>query len=314
MRINYPELFLKLTELFKKIKAKHDADGAGSVLNPFLTEQGINLGNDLIATNSAIAKNKLFEQAEKDAEDFTQDRNKLFDSVFDNMTDGFQFLKKLYRGNPAELGHWGATVNGNAIVYPPEFIKRAELFETYKAKHDSYPGDSSPLNPFLIVNEIDMDDDEADVAAAEGEHKSAKQTEKDAEDLREERDNFFDPVMKNVRGMGQYLKGLYVKHPKHLGQWGYTIDDSPRDPKWRTATINPADTRTLTGVKLGSQAENTGTIDLLLHKGKEVSSAPVNLPTEMRFTIKRGWGTMTVENIDPSQEGEIGYLGVTGLH
>lgn len=310
MRINYPELFLKLTELFKKIKAKHDADGAGSVLNPYLTEQSINLATDLTNTNSAIAKNKLFEQAEKDAEDHTQDRNKLFDPVFDNMTDGFQFLKKLYRGNPAELGHWGATVNKNAIVYPPEFLKRAELFETYKAKHDSYPGDSSPLNPFLSVNEIDLDDDETAAGDAITEHNDAKQTEKDAEDLREERDNLFDPVMKHVRGMGQYLKGLYVKHPKHLGQWGYTIDDSPRDPKFRTTTVPAADSVTLTGVKLNSQVENTGTVDLLLHKGDEVGESPVNLPPEMRFTIKRGFGTLTVENPDPASAGEIGWLTV----
>ncbi len=307
-RINYPELFLKLIELFKKIKAKHDADGAGSVLNPYLTEQGINLAADLVKVNSAKDKNKLFENAEKDAEDYTQDRNKLFDSVFDNMTGGFQFLKKLYRGNPAELGHWGATVNGNAIVYPPEFIKRVDLFTDYKAKHDTYPGDTSPLAPYLTVNDIDMDDDETDVATAEDEHKSAKQTEKDAEDLREERDNFFNPVMEHVRGMGQYLKGLYVKHSKHLGKWGYVIDDSPRDPKFRTVTINGGDTKIISQIKVGSQMENTGEAELQLYKGEDTTATPHNLAPEMRFTIKRGWGTTTVVNPDPATDGEIGYL------
>ena len=306
-RFNYPEDFLNQTELFKDIKKKHDADAAASVLIPYLVEQGIDLNGDETKTNNAIGKHKLFVQAEKDAEDLTQDRNKLFDPVFDNMSDGFQFLKKLYRGNPAELGHWGAVVNGNAIVYPPDFLNRVELFKDYKTKHDSFPGGSSPLEPFLSVNEIELDAEEEDMEEAETKHSGAKQTEKDAEDLREERDNFFDPVMVNVRGMGQYLKGLYVKHPKHVGNWGYVIDDSPRDPKFRTATINPASTRTLTGVKLNSQVENTGTIDLLLHKGAEVGTEAVNLAPEMRFTVVRGWGTMTVENPDPTQVGEVGY-------
>lgn len=312
-RFDYPEEFLKQVDLFKDVKIKHDADGPASVLNPYLAQQGINLVTDLTNANNAVAQNKLFENAAKDAEDDTQDRNDLFNPVFDNMVGGFQFLKKLYRGNPAELGHWGATVNGSAIVYPADFLKRIDLFTDYKAKHDSYPGDTSPLNPYLTVNTIEMDGDETDAAAALAKHKLAKQTEKDAEDYREERDNLFNPIMDHVRGMGQYLKGLYLKNPKHVGKWGYVVDDSPRDPKFRESTILPGVPKTIYAVKLNSQVENTGSVDLLLHKGKEVGTTPHNLPPEMRFTVKRGWGTMTVQNLDPSQEGKIGYItGNTG--
>jgi len=60
--------------------------------------------------------------------------------------------------------------------------------------------------------------------------------------------------------------------------------------------------------KQDSQVENTGTVDLLLHKGDEIGTEPVNLPPEMRFTVKRGFGTLTVENPDPASAGEIGWL------
>ena len=121
-------------------------------------------------------------------------------------------------------------------------------------------------------------------------------------------DNLFDPVMANVLLMGQFLKGLFVKNPKELGHWGYVVDESPRDPKFRESTITSGIPKTIYAVKLNSQVENTGTVPLLLHKGKEVGTEPVNLPPEMRFTVKRGWGTMTVQNEDPAQEGKIGYI------
>jgi hypothetical protein len=311
-RLNYPEEFIRQTALFKKIKAKHDADGGASVLIPFLAQQGIDLNDDNTATTAAIAKDTLFDKATLKAEDDTQDRNNLFNPVVANMKVIFQYLKKFYAKNPAELGLWGATMNGNAIVYPPEFEELVKLFRAMKAKHDSFGPGGSPLTAFLDQNEIEIASDDTKVNAAETKHDEAKQGEKDAEDLREDRDNLFDPVMANVLLMGQFLKGLFVKNPKELGHWGYVVDDSPRDPKFRESTITSGIPKTLTGVKLGSQVENTGTVPLLLHKGDEVGAEPVNLLPEMRFTVVRGWGTMTVENQDPAQEGKIGWLTVDG--
>lgn len=309
-RFNYPEEFVNQTALFKKMKAKHDADGGGSPLTPFLTQQGISLAADDAATDSATDTNLIFQELDRGAEDETQDRNKLFDPVMERLRGEIQFLKKFYKGNPAELGNWGVTVNGNKIVYPPEFLNLVQLFKDFKNKHDSFGPGTSPLSPYLTQHSINMASDLANVNSAKTKHDSAKQKELDAEDKREERDNLFDPVMEHVRAIGQYLKGLYDDHPKHVGLWGYVVDDSPRDPKFREVTIDPASFRTITNVKQDSQVENTGTVPLLLHKGDEVGTEPVNLPPEMRFTVVRGWGTMTVQNEDPSQEGKIGYLHV----
>lgn len=307
-RLNYPEEFVNQTALFKKMKAKHDADGGGSVLTPFLTQQGIDLNADDNATDSAIDTNLIFQDLERGAEDETQDRNNLFDPVMERLRGEIQFLKKFYKGNPAELGNWGVTVNGNKIVYPPEFLNLVQLFKDFKNKNDSFGPGASPLGPYLTQHNIDMADDLSDVNDAKTLHDSAKQKELDAEDKREERDNDFDPVMDNVRAIAQYLKGLYDDHAKHLGLWGYVVDESPRDPKFRTVTINGGDTKTITQIKVGSQLENTGTVPLELHKGDEVGPEPVNLPPEMRFTVKRGWGTTTVVNPDPATNGEIGYI------
>ncbi len=306
-RINYPEDFLKQCILFKEIKKRHDDDGADSVIIPFLTQKGIDLTADETATNEALAQHTLFEKTDKKGEDCTQDRDNLFHPVVKNMKHELQFLKKFYAGNVKELGNWGVQVDGNRIVYPPGFLKLAGLFKEVKKKHDKL-GDESPLIPFLTQNKIDVDADEQNTAKAEARHVLKEQAKMDAEKYSEARDKLFDPVMAKLRLIGAYLKSLYVSNPKHLGNWGYTVDDSPRNPRFRIAGIATGGSRTLTGVKLKSEVENTGATALLLHKGKTVSPDPVALPAGMKHTIERGWGTMTVENENPTEKGEIGWL------
>lgn len=307
-RVNYPEEFDRQVKLFKVMKAKHDADLPDSVLVPFLNRNNIDLGADATATNNAVTKDTLFNKKDRDAEKLTKRRDKLFNPVLSWMKKELQFLKKFYAGDSKELGDWGATVDDDRIVYPPEFEKLVQLFKDIKTQHESYgPGDS-PLGPFLTKHNIDLVAQLSDVEDAEDINDERNQFQKDAEDAREDRDNLFDPVMARVRLIAQYLKTLHVDNPRELGDWGYVIDDSPRDPKFRESTIAPGTTKIIRGIKLNSQVENTGTVTLLLHKGEEIGPEPFTLHPEMRFTIKRGFGILTVENADPSQEGKIGYI------
>lgn len=307
-RINYPEIFERLVKLFKKMKAKHDADLPDSPLVPFLTQNEIDLAADATATTQAEAKDELLNDLERDAEKLTARRNKLFNPILKWMKKELQFLKKFYAGDSKELGDWGATVDEDRIVYPPEFEKLAKLFKDIKAHHETFGPGTSPLGPFLTKHNINLAAQLSDVGDAEDIHDDRNQLQRDAEDAREDRDNLFNPVLKNLRLVGQYLKGLNVDNPQQLGDWGYNVDDSPRDPRFRESTILPGVPKTIYAVKLNSQVENTGTVDLLLHKGKEVGPEPIILQPEMRHTIQRGFGTLTIESADPTQEGKIGYI------
>ena len=269
-RINYPEEFLRLIKLFTNMKAKHDADGSASPLIPFLAKQEIDLAADETAINKAKAKDLKFDKKEREAEKLTRQRDKLFDPIFGWMKKELQFLKKFYVGNVKELGDWGATVDEKRIVYPPEFEELAQLFKDIKTQHESYaPVGDSPLQPFLVKHEIDLAAQLLKVTGAETKHDQRNQAQRDAEDMREDRDNFFNPVMGHVRIIGQYLKGLNVDNPQEVGDWGYEVDESPRDPKFRESIIAPGTTKIIKGIKLNSQVENTGESVLLLHKGKE---------------------------------------------
>ena len=123
----------------------------------------------------------------------------------------------------------------------------------------------------------------------------------------EKRDYLFDPVMNNIRSMGQYLKGLFVSNPKELGDWGYTVDDSPRAARKRSTTIAPDSIRLLKGIKRNCLLENTGTIDLRLHRGRKAGTEAVTLTPGNSHIITWGWGTLTVKNEDNTREGEVSY-------
>ncbi len=306
-RIKYPKDFLNQTELFKIIKAKHDEDPLTSPITPFLTQTGIDMDKDDTNTDKALENDTLYDKNDKKGEDYTQERNNLFRPVAKRLRDELQFLKKLYADNPKELGSWGAQVDDERIVYPTDFLLHTQLFKDVHTKHHSFPAGSSPLALFLVQNNIDIDADLVKTTKAEAKHNKKEQAKRDAEKYSELRDKLFKPVMAHVRMIAQYLKGLYVGNPKELGDWGYTVDDSPRNPRTRTVTIAAGSTRTIIAIKLLSEVKNSGKTELLLHKGRTAGTEPMVLPVAGKFTIRRGWGTLSVVNENQRENGKISY-------
>src|SRR5436190_8351361 len=98
-RINFPNTFAKLVKLFTDFKTKFTAEAGTSVTQPFLTEQSIDPTVDEARVTAAVTANTAFEKAEKDSEEFTEQRDDLFNPVFKDHTGCVQFLKKLFRGN-----------------------------------------------------------------------------------------------------------------------------------------------------------------------------------------------------------------------
>ena len=127
-RINFPNEFAAVVKLFGKVKSKDDADAASSVIKPYMTEQGIDLAADETAMTAAVAANDAFDEAAKDAEKLSEQRDNLFDVPWKDTEGCVQFLKKLFRNNVSKLGDWHITVDGRGrINYPSDFSARARL-------------------------------------------------------------------------------------------------------------------------------------------------------------------------------------------
>ena len=304
-RINFPKRFAEKTSLQVKVKAKHDADALTSVLIPYIAEQGIDMTVDATATTNAVTANTNFQAAEKLSEELSQKRDNLFDKVFTDHEGEVQFLKKLFRNNVSKLGEWGVTVdNRGRIHYPPDFVSRAAALPTFITKHNSFPVGTSPLKPYLDENGISLVTNKTNTTTASTAHNDFLTQDALKEQYVEQRDTLFAPVEAHIRGIGQFLIGLFHNAPKKAGQWGFVVDDSPQADKVRDGIIPAGQSKVLRNLDVGKNFLNKGAIALNLFPGASATGTPIVLPAGQSFAVIRGFGIMTVVNTSNSQNGE----------
>lgn len=303
-RINFPSVFDKVVTLFKKVFAKDTADGVSSVIKPFLTEQGIVLADDDTDVDDAVAAHISFLEKEKLMEEKSELRDDLFETPFKDHTGSVQFLKKLFRNNATKLGEWGVTVDARGrVVYAADFMGKANEVITFINKHFSFAPGTSPLQPFLDENDIDLAANKLKVVQAKTAHGDFTTAEADKEELREQRDTLMAPVEEHLHGIGQYLVGLFHKTPKKAGQWGFVVDNSPQASKTREGVVPAASSKVLKSVNVGKDFVNTGSKPLNIFSGTSAAGTPIVLPAGKVFTVVRGYGTMTVVNPDNDSDG-----------
>jgi hypothetical protein len=86
-------------------------------------------------------------------------------------------------------------------------------------------GATSPLKP------LDWDTQAENVAKALELHKQAKEYQRLAEQAHEQRNTLVVPLEDLLKQSRDLLKALYRTEPKKLGEFGFTVDESPRKKK-----------------------------------------------------------------------------------
>jgi len=62
-------------------------------------------------------------------------------------------------------------------------------------------------------------------------HNKAEKLKAEMEQVYRQRDALLLPIDFHVKGSSAYLKGKYSTNPKKLGEWGFSIDDTPKATK-----------------------------------------------------------------------------------
>lgn len=306
-RIIYREDFAGQRELFTAIKLKHDNDGPASVLIAMLAQKGIDLISDATAGTNAAGHETTRALMRRQAENFFELRDSKFPKVFSSLRKQAQNMKSFYSPNVHELGNWGITVNGKKLVYPTDFASKAQVFKDFKAKHDGLAG-TSPLLPYLAQHSIDLTVNLAIVTQAETYEASGNTANQLAEDEKQDRDNLWNPVDEHCHQIGTYLKSFYHDNAKQLGYWGFTVDDSPRPPKFRLSSVKPASTITSTGIVIGSTFTNVGEAVLHVYRGKTTTGTPAIVHPGEMLGMTKGYSVITVVNPSATQIGRFKVL------
>jgi len=308
-RLMFPETFDGQRELLRLLRDKHIADGAASVLIPFLTEKAIDLDADFADGNTAQGHHNTMNSKTRGAEQGVQTRDSKFNPVFANTRGEIQFLKAFYKPNVAALGDWGATVdNGKRIKLPVKFADKVVLVRAIKTKHDSYPPDTSPLSPYLTEHTINLTTEETKTNQAETANTGQLDFRKDAEQATEARNNFWETPLAHLNACADYLFKLFNGSEKKCGQWGIIVDSSPRKPKFRISTIKLSDQITLRGVVVGSTLANAGTVSVKVYKGATAAGSFDEVFPAGLLGIKKGSGNITVVNTSALASAKIKTL------
>jgi hypothetical protein len=62
-------------------------------------------------------------------------------------------------------------------------------------------------------------------------HKEAEEYKRKMDDCYKQRDLLFPEIEEIVRASKAILKAAFTKNPKKLGEWGFTVDDTPKTKK-----------------------------------------------------------------------------------
>ena len=89
-------------------------------------------------------------------------------------------------------------------------------------------GAASPLN---LLQDITWATEGAKIAAALAKHTQAEQLKLDMEQAYRERDLIMQNTEVVVRNSRDLLTGVHRENMKRLGDWGFSVDDSPRAKK-----------------------------------------------------------------------------------
>ncbi|MBK5284356.1 MAG: hypothetical protein JJE25_03050, partial [Bacteroidia bacterium] len=308
--IIYASDYVSQRKLSDNVTAKHTADGAASPLIAMLAENSIDLAADAAAAILADGHETQRLKHGRNAETFEQAAELAVKTLTKKVRAIAQMLKKFYADDIQKLGTWSITINGNRVVIPttPDALKT--LIEAIKTRHAGIvPPTNSPLtvfltnNPTIVLAQMSTDAGQAitdnDAAAAERLQKESR---------KQQRDVAWNPVMTHLRKIGGFLVNTFVGKEKKAGDWGYTVDDSPRAPKVRTSTIAIASTKTNKSVVVGGTFTNEGTTTLHVYRGSTTSGTPSIVPPGEMLGMTKGYSIITVVNPDTLKAGKFSVL------
>ena len=102
-----------------------------------------------------------------------------------------------------------------------ELLKLADLIQ----KRHKEMGTESPLAPLSWISDVEK------VESAMKLHLEAEALKRLAESKYEERDLLLAEIEDGVKQTRDFLKALYRNEPKKMGNFGFTVDDSPKQKK-----------------------------------------------------------------------------------
>jgi hypothetical protein len=309
-RLKISLVFSKVIELFGLVSDKDAADGAGSIIRPYMIQNNISLTTDQVSIDNATTSNTNFLAQKKLSSQLKGKHSKKYNPKLLFYKKCAQFLKHFYGDSFLSLGDWGIEIEvGGKIVYSANKNDVCDSIQTLITKHLSYAAGTSPLQLFLDQNNYNVTTIAADLAPTKALFDGHTTAINAKDSFRMERDNHIKPVLKHLRGIGAFLKGIFISFPANISGWGYIVVIDHARVKLKNLNFGHSEVKTIYNVKTGSKVTNTKGTIINAFKGKKAVGTAIIIPIGGSMIVKRGWGEMTLKNMSASDNGGISYTG-----
>ncbi len=292
--LNFEEQVSLLTEINKKVTA----DAGKSPLLEMLKNQGIVLSDDIAAGVEASKSNDDLLLNHIASEKLCKERDLIMDLIMKDISVSYQFLKGHYTPVYKTVGEWGATItNSGRVSYPTTTQGEVKMLGKLKAQHESFKLPAiSPLAAFLTQHSIDLVVDTT--KAAVGLAKDSEMNEKKVAGFicREHRDNIWKLPLEHIRIIGAFLMKFFKGDASLVGEYGFNVIVTPKVNKTKKVSIAYSQSKLKMKIAIGSEIINNGTETINIYKGKIIEGTPLALAVGKKWTVGRGYSTLSVEN------------------
>jgi hypothetical protein len=307
--IKFPPEFAQQRILLSDINDQNASLGADSPIAAFLLEKEIDLSADLQAGIDAQTQEDNRAKNESTSITAYQNRDAGFSIVFKFVKQAAQMLKKFYAPGYGKLLDWSIPITDSGrIVYPTSFEDCSDMCNKFITKLNSYGAGKSPLQPFLVSNNIDVVKMLSLLTDAIKNNTLAITSSKAAENCTEQRNLLWKMANEHIHLIGDFLKSIYPNNPRALGEWGFVVDESTSTVKARRVKFMIGETRVLQNTIIGSIVTNLGKGDAIIYQGKGTSGAMTVLKANDKMGILKGYSIITVVNPSTLETLELSIL------
>lgn len=120
-----------------------------------------------------------------------------------------------------------AKLTKGRVLIPRKIEEHLSLAEKVYQKHQ-IEGQGSILNS---LEGLDWAQIGPKLAECAKKHEEAEEYRRKMEEAYRERDLVFPQIEEILRASKSILKAAYSKNPKKMGEWGFTVDDTPKVKK-----------------------------------------------------------------------------------
>jgi hypothetical protein len=175
-----------------------------------------------------------------------------------------------------------------------------------KAQHESFKLPAiSPLTPFLTQHSIDLVVDTTN--ATIGLAKDKEMVEKKVAGFisREHRDNTWKLPLEHLHTIGAFLMKLFKGDAALVGEYGFTVNITPKVIKTREIKIAYTQNKLNVRVALGSEIMNSGKVVINIYKGKMIDGLAITLGVGKKWIVTKGYGFLSFDNPSDTEFGNL---------